>query len=678
MMSFISVYFNDVLNFPKESIGVIKGVIQPLLYFLPIVSGALADRFGYRRLLMAAFSLLGCGYFLTSQTTAYGAVFASLVIMGFGAGIFKPLISGTIAKITDDSNSSLGFGIYYWSINVGAFLFPLILVPFLKAINPAYVIIASALCTAVMLIPTALLFKDPVQAEKMEKRQKTGLLQTIANAFEIIYSPVVLIAHQIKKSWFWKIVLGVFFIACLTYAMIQYFSPVSPVGTYSKIGITSGGPPLLFKVDRNMLGKPDYLFSEFTGTDPALVTVYKPDYLNRFADTLIREISRNAGFENTTLDELKEWMALSDQKVRLEFRREALEEPFRILKRNDMSYILSVSKGLSLSGQLEPMLEALHAHPILAGVTAKDLADLHEKSRSRPFFLLFVLGLALIGMVIITTRNAQKAGEKKKTSPAFIIFILALGAAIWALPGLSVLGRIIASVIYLTITSLFIIDSSDRDRFRDHAKFLLMIFLYSGFWVLYFQMFDSVLWYVKAYVDATSLNAAVNGFLGKMGLQTDWFFDVEHVTVINAGTIILLQLLVSRIVRKTKALPTMMAGIGLATAGMAILALSPRIWVFIAGIMIFSIGEMTAHPKFISYIGLTYKKAMYMGYLFLYGVFGSSIGGIVGARLYVRFVDDLHRPRTLWLIFSSIGLATIIALALYNRFLKPREASGKN
>jgi dipeptide/tripeptide permease len=47
MMSFISVYFTETLNIPKESVGIIKGVIQPLLYFLPIISGAVADRFGY-------------------------------------------------------------------------------------------------------------------------------------------------------------------------------------------------------------------------------------------------------------------------------------------------------------------------------------------------------------------------------------------------------------------------------------------------------------------------------------------------------------------------------------------------------------------------------------------------------------------------------------------------------
>ena len=163
MMSILSVYLTDTLFIAKESVGLIKGVIQPLLYFLPIISGALADRFGYRKTLMVAFSLLGLGYFLTAQATEYTYVFGALVIMGFGAGAFKPIISGSIARLTDKNNSTLGFGIFYWSINLGAFLFPLVLVPFLKAMNPAYVIIAAAVGTASMLIPTFFFFKDPVK-----------------------------------------------------------------------------------------------------------------------------------------------------------------------------------------------------------------------------------------------------------------------------------------------------------------------------------------------------------------------------------------------------------------------------------------------------------------------------------------------------------------------------------
>jgi dipeptide/tripeptide permease len=205
-----------------------------------------------------------------------------------------------------------------------------------------------------------------------------------------------------------------------------------------------------------------------------------------------------------------------------------------------------------------------------------------------------------------------------------------------------------------------------------------MIFIYSGFWILYFQMFDSVLWYVQAYVDASSLNSAVSRALALFGVSASWRFDVEHVTVINAATIIALQLLVSALVKRTRALPTMVVGIGFATIGMAILAISASIWVFMLGIFIFSIGEMTAHPKFISYVGQSAPKArvaMYMGYLFLYGVIGSSIGSVVGAKLYVRFVDELNRPRTLWLIFASIGLATVVGLLLYDRWTRRVDAA---
>jgi dipeptide/tripeptide permease len=393
MMSILSVYMTDQLSYTKESVGLIKSVIQPMLYILPILSGAIGDRFGYKRVLTFAFIFLGLGYFLTSQTTEYSMVFGSLIIMAVGAGAFKPMISGTIARSTNESNSTLGFGIYYWSINLGAFLFPLILVPYIKnTFGWQYVMLASAIATSIMLIPTFLIYKEPDRPSSSKS-----------------------IAVVLKEAI----------------------------------------------------------------------------------------------------------MVLSD---------------FRF-----------------------------------------------------------------IGLIVI----------------------------------------------------------------------------YSGFWILYFQMFDSVLWYVQKYVDATSLNNFVNGALGGIGININWKFDVEHVTVINAGTIILLQILVSNIVKHTKALPTMIAGIAMGTIGMAILAINTNIWVFMIGITIFSIGEMTAHPKFISYVGLIApedKKALYLGYSFLYGVLGSFIGGILGANLYVHFVDKLNQPATLWIIFSLIGVVTIIGLLLYNKFVSPRKA----
>ena len=38
-----------------------------------------------------------------------------------------------------------------------------------------------------------------------------------------------------------------------------------------------------------------------------------------------------------------------------------------------------------------------------------------------------------------------------------------------------------------------------------------------------------------------------------------------------------------------------------------------------------------------------------------------------------HFVDNLNQPSTLWIIFSMIGVVTIIGLILYNKFLAPKK-----
>jgi dipeptide/tripeptide permease len=205
-------------------------------------------------------------------------------------------------------------------------------------------------------------------------------------------------------------------------------------------------------------------------------------------------------------------------------------------------------------------------------------------------------------------------------------------------------------------------------------RFIIMIVIYSGFWIMYFQVYDSVLWYLKERVDMSGFNSLVNGVLSIFQDQPDWKYDAEHVTVMNAGAIILLQLVVSSFVRKMKALPTMIFGIAFGSIGMGMLAIAPSGWIFLLSMFVFTLGEMIAHPKFIAYVGLIApddKKALYQGYSFLYGVIGSGVGGILGAALYVRFVENMNQPSLLWITFSMIGVVTIIGLLLYNRFLAP-------
>lgn len=397
MNSVLAVYLVKVLQFNEQSVGFLQGFVYALTYIGPIFGGALAERLGYRKMLMVAFSLLSIGYFAAGNVDAYGAIFVFLLVMATGSGLFKPIITGTVARTTTKENSGFGFGVYYWSINLGAFLAPLF-VSWVKGFSWRYVFFSSAVWCFLMLVPAIFLYKDPRKPESTKPIRK-------------------------------------------------------------------------------------------------------------------------------------------------------------------------------------------------------------------------VLAEALLVL-------------------------------------------------------------------RD-SRFMLMIIVYSCFWILYFQNFGSVLWYLRDFIT----RSRVDEFMANLGIP--FKFDAEHVTVINAGTIILLVVLVSRITKNLKALPVMATGILIGSAGFLILALSQNPWIFILGIAVFSIGEMIAHPKYYSYIGIVApqdKVAVYMGYAFLYGVIGSLIGSNVGAILYEKILKPLAPPpeviaagaalpahvasqvRSFWIIFAVLGVFCMVGMLLYNRF----------
>ena len=74
--SVLAVYLTDTvstrgLGFSEQSVGFLQSLIYAFIYVLPIAGGALADRYGYRRMLLFAFSLLSAGYFVSGNASSY-------------------------------------------------------------------------------------------------------------------------------------------------------------------------------------------------------------------------------------------------------------------------------------------------------------------------------------------------------------------------------------------------------------------------------------------------------------------------------------------------------------------------------------------------------------------------------------------------------------------------------
>ncbi|MBE0640582.1 MAG: MFS transporter, partial [Bacteroidales bacterium] len=159
------------LGFSQQQKGMLMGTVVALLYVLPILTGALADRFGYRRTLVIAYFMLASGYYLMGQVQSYALMYVVFLWLALGAALFKPIIAATVSKTTDQETSSIGFGIFYMMVNIGAFIGP-IFASRLRLISWEHVFTMGALVILANLVLLLLFFREP------HHRSDTGSLSS--------------------------------------------------------------------------------------------------------------------------------------------------------------------------------------------------------------------------------------------------------------------------------------------------------------------------------------------------------------------------------------------------------------------------------------------------------------------------------------------------------------------
>jgi dipeptide/tripeptide permease len=114
-------YLTRRVGFSIEASATITGVFISVLYLLPIPTGAVSDKIGFRNGLFIAFSVLALGYGLLGLFPSKGMVLFSLVLIAIGGSFVKPVISGTVKKASPPDLSKLGFSIFYMVVNIGGF-----------------------------------------------------------------------------------------------------------------------------------------------------------------------------------------------------------------------------------------------------------------------------------------------------------------------------------------------------------------------------------------------------------------------------------------------------------------------------------------------------------------------------------------------------------------------------
>ncbi|MFH1729922.1 MAG: MFS transporter [Pseudomonadota bacterium] len=152
--------YMEYLGYSKGQLGFVQTLFLLVSYTVPLISGTFADRFGFKKMLLVSYLAYIPTICLLMFTKSFSGIALTMLGIGFAAGIFKPLISGTVRVSTDGSNKTLGFGIFYAMVNVGASFGPVVAGK-LRAISWNYAFLVSAITITIMFFVTLFFYKEP-------------------------------------------------------------------------------------------------------------------------------------------------------------------------------------------------------------------------------------------------------------------------------------------------------------------------------------------------------------------------------------------------------------------------------------------------------------------------------------------------------------------------------------
>ena len=199
---------DGALGFSQNQKGILMGTVTGILYFLPLFTGAIADRYGYKKVLAISYIILSIGYLSLGYVSSYTSVYFVFLFVALGAGLFKPVISATVAKTSEGKNSSLGFGIFYMIVNIGAFIGPIVASQS-REISWKYPFMISAVAILINLLLLLFFYKEPPR-EKDDSPLGASLIRILKNIWIAVSDLKFLIFLMIIVG-FWTMYNQLFF-----------------------------------------------------------------------------------------------------------------------------------------------------------------------------------------------------------------------------------------------------------------------------------------------------------------------------------------------------------------------------------------------------------------------------------------------------------------------------------
>ena len=217
----LTVFIAEQVGMGPTKAGFLVGsVFNMLLYFLPALAGTVVDRYGFKKSLLACFSIFCVGYFLIGLgglpagkplVEAFGAgpfmIFA-LVVTAIGGSLIKPSIVGTVARTTTDETKGLGYSIYYTLVNLGGAVGPILALQVRENLGIAYVLVMSSLVSLGLVVATLIFFKEPPRpADAAPPKSMGGVIKDMV----LVFGDLKFMSFLVIFSGFWAMFWHIFY-----------------------------------------------------------------------------------------------------------------------------------------------------------------------------------------------------------------------------------------------------------------------------------------------------------------------------------------------------------------------------------------------------------------------------------------------------------------------------------
>lgn len=191
-----------------------------------------------------------------------------------------------------------------------------------------------------------------------------------------------------------------------------------------------------------------------------------------------------------------------------------------------------------------------------------------------------------------------------------------------------------------------------------NPRFMLFLAIFTGYWIVYWQIFITLPLYVHDYINAAT--------------------DTERLLVTGPLLVICLTVAINLLTQRVPALTAVALGTLLTSIGPIVMILYPTVLGVVLTLVVIALGEITQSPRYYEYISRLAppgQQGTYMGFAFLPLGVGSLIAGPFGGYLLHHFGEEKHQPQVMWWIVIGVGLLTTALLWVYDKVVRKEVAS---